>query len=87
MVATLMENIESYESMLGKLETELWDEWVVFYDRELVKIGESFQEVAEFALVNYGRGPYLIRQVGEPPITLPSYAIYHPINPVKSACR
>ena len=85
MVATLLENIESYENMIAKLETEHWGEWVVFYDRELVKIDESFQEVAEFAVVNYGRGPYLIRQVGQPPIRLPSSAIYHPINPVKNA--
>ena len=87
MVATLLENIEEYDQMREVLETQYWGKWVVFYDRELVKIDESFQNVAEFAVVNYGRGPYLIRQVGEPPIMLPSSAIYHPIHPIKNAKR
>ena len=84
MVATLSENIETYDGMLGVLETEHWGKWVVFYDRELVKVDESFQKVAEFAVVNYGRGPYLIRQVGEPPLTLPSSVRFHPIHPIKN---
>ena len=84
MVATLLENIEAYDQMLGVLETQYLGKWVVFYDRELVKIDESFQNVAEYAVVNYGRGPYLIRQVGAPPITLPSSVIYHPIHPIKN---
>ena len=85
MVATLLENIEEYDQMRRVLETQYLGKWVVFYDRELVKIDESFQNVAEFAVVNYGRGPYLIRQVGEPPITLPSSAIYHPTYPIRNA--
>lgn len=84
-VATLLENIEEYDQMRRVLETQHLGKWVVFYDRELVKIDESFQTVAEFAVVNYGRGPYLIRQVGAPPITLPSSAIYHPTYPIRNA--
>ena len=85
MVATLLENIEEYDQMRRVLETQHLGKWVVLYDRELVKIDESFQNVAEFAVVNYGRGPYLIRQVGAPPITLPSSAIYHPTYPIRNA--
>lgn len=42
--------------MLGTVH---WSEWVVFYDKEIVIVGKSFQEVADFAVVNYGRGAYL----------------------------
>ena len=75
-VATLSENIEEYDQMREVLETQHWGKWVVFFDRELVKIDESFQIAAHFAVVNYDRGPYLVRQVGAPPIMLPWYKVY-----------
>lgn len=54
MGATLPESIETYESMLEMLETVHWGEWIVFYDGELMKVGESLQEMADFAVMNYG---------------------------------
>jgi hypothetical protein len=40
---------------------------------------ESFDEAAKTAVHRFGRGPYLIRQVGAGPITLPASVMYRPV--------
>jgi hypothetical protein len=77
-VATLLENIAAYDERRAYLETELLGKWVVFYDRELQGEYDDFQEVADFAVQHFGRGPYLIRKVGQGPITLPASVLWRP---------
>ena len=64
MVATLDENIATYQKMRDYLETEHFRKWVVFYDEEFVGSYEDFQDAGYDALKRFGRGPHLIRQVG-----------------------
>ena len=64
MVATLDENIAAYQKMRDYLETEHFHRWVVFYDEKFIGSYEDFQDAGYDALKRFGRGPYLIRQVG-----------------------
>ena len=50
-------------------------QWVMIHEAE-VALYRSFEEAAEDATAKYGRGPFLIRQVGAPPITLPASVAY-----------
>jgi hypothetical protein len=78
--ADLDKDIAAYEGMRGELETHHMGKWVVFYGTELVSFYDSFEMAAEDAVRRFGRGPYLIRQVGAPPITLPASVMYTPTN-------
>lgn len=70
--ATLEENIAAYESIRPRLEADYWERWVVFYDGKMVGDYDDFQVCAAETVQRYGRGPYLIRQVGAAPLRLPS---------------
>ena len=72
-LAELAENIAAYEVMQMELERDHFGKWVVFHDRRLYGIYNTFEEAAINAVENFGRGPYLIREVGQLPITLPPY--------------
>lgn len=60
----LSKQMEAYEEMRDILEMDHFGKWVVFYDEQLVDTYPSFQDAAQDAAHKYGRGPYLIRQVG-----------------------
>ncbi|MCE2457320.1 MAG: hypothetical protein J4G14_05840 [Dehalococcoidia bacterium] len=76
----LSDQISAYEEMRSCLETDHFGKWVVVYDEDLAGIYESFEAAAEDAVKRFGRGPYLIRQVGAPPIALPASVLYRPVN-------
>ena len=76
--ATIDDEIAAYESMRRDLEARYMAKWVLLHDREVIGGFDSFEEAAETAVEKFGRGPYLIRQVGAPPITLPASVMYHP---------
>lgn len=75
-MASLKEEIAAYETMRNDLETEHLFKWVVVHDKELVGIYEDFQKAAQEAVERFGRGPYLIRRVGESSVTLPASLLY-----------
>ena len=79
-VATLTENITAYEAMQNTLEADHWAQYVVFYDGQLQGIFKEFQPAIEFAAERWGRGPYLIREVGRPPFVMPASVQYRPID-------
>lgn len=79
-MTTLSKQIAAYEEMKDVLETDHFSEWVVFYGGELVNTYESFEAAAEDAVRKFGRGPYLIRQVGAPPIRLPASLQFRPVH-------
>lgn len=79
-MTTLSQQISAYEAMKDKLEADYLGKWVVFHAGELVDTYESFQDAAADAVERFGRGPYLIRQVGAPPMTLPASILYRPVN-------
>ncbi|HXO26837.1 MAG TPA: hypothetical protein VOA80_05810 [Thermoanaerobaculia bacterium] len=63
--------IAAYEAMRGDLEAHRMGRWVLVHDRELAGEYDSFECAAEDAVSRFGRGPYLIRQVGAAALTLP----------------
>jgi hypothetical protein len=72
-------DIAAYEYLRDDLESKHMAKWVVVHSGELDDIYGSFESAAEEAVKKFGRGPYLIRQVGAPPVTLPASVMYHPV--------
>ena len=76
-MAEIDREIEAYEAMRSKLEADHMAKWVLLHNRELVGVFDSFEAAAEEAVKRFGGGPYLIRQVGAPPVVLPASVMYH----------
>lgn len=77
----LSKQISAYERMRDNLETDRLGKWVVFYNEQLIGTYETFEDAANSAVQKFGRGPYLIRQVGAPDhITLPASIMYRPVH-------
>lgn len=70
------DEIAAYEKLREDLELHHMGEWVVMREGNLVGTYDSFDSAANDAVSRFGRGPYLIRQVGAPPITLPASVMY-----------
>jgi predicted LPLAT superfamily acyltransferase len=77
-VADIKDDIVAYEAMQQDLETHSVSKWVLIHDRKLVAIFDSFESAAESAVAQFGRGPYLIRQVGGSPVVLPTSVMLRP---------
>lgn len=73
--SALAANIAAYENMQAQLEEHHMSEWVVFHETNYVDSFDSFDTAAREAVRRFGRGPYLIRQVGGPPRQLPISAL------------
>ncbi len=78
-MALLSEEIAAYEKMRDVLEADYFGKWVVVHDGQLIDTYEKFEDAAAEAVRKFGRGPYLIRQVGASPITLPASVKYRPV--------
>jgi len=52
--------------------------WVVIHSAAFEAVYDSFELAAVEAVKKFGRGPYLIRQIGAPPVSLPASVMYHP---------
>jgi hypothetical protein len=72
----LQSEIETYEAIQADLEAKHTGKWVLLKDRKLIDVYDSFETAAQNAVRLYGRGPYLIRQVGAPPVILPASLMY-----------
>jgi hypothetical protein len=68
--------IEAFEKMRSALEAKHMGKWVLVKDRELIGLFEDFEAAAEEAVQRFGRGPYLIRQIGAPSVTLPASVMF-----------
>lgn len=79
-MTTLKKEIAAYEKMRSDLETEHLGEWVLVHDEKLIGTYESFAATADEAVQRFGRGPYLIREIGAPPTTLPASVLYRPVH-------
>ena len=76
----LSRQIEIYDENRTRLEADYFGMWIVMYNEEIADIYESFEEAAEDAVCRFGRGPYLIREVGAGPISLPASVLYRQVN-------
>ena len=79
----LSDNIAAYDELRGELEMDHNGEWIVIHDRTVSGYFKSMEEATQQAVKRHGVGPYLIRQVGAPPITLPASVIYQHWEPVR----
>ena len=76
----LTKEIAAYERMRNELETDYLGKWVLVHDEALVGVYATFEEAAAKAVQQFGRGPYLIREVGAAPMTLPASVLYRPVQ-------
>lgn len=63
------ETFERHRKDLEKTHPE--DHWVLVRERA-VEVHSTLEEAARAAVARYGSGPYMIRQVKQTPIMLPS---------------
>jgi hypothetical protein len=68
--------IRAFEDRRTELEKSYLGKFVVFKDGDLVGAWDTFNAAAEYAILRFGRGPYLIRQVGAPQPQLPASVLY-----------
>ena len=66
--------IAACESAREPLERDHFGRWVLFRDESLAGDFASYGAAITEAMRRFGRGPYLIRQVGAPPLRLPASA-------------
>lgn len=86
-MATLETEIKTYETRRNELEKQYPGKFVVFKGEELVGAYDTIEAAAEEAVRRFGRGPYLIRQVGAPPISLPVSVMYRSTTPVSGSAN
>jgi hypothetical protein len=79
-MSELKDDIVAYEGMRADLESSALGKWVVFYDKKLIATFDTFEDAAKDAVHRFGRGPYLIRQIGAAAVTLPASVLYHPVH-------
>ena len=75
-MSKLSEEIAAYETMRDELETDYSGQWVVVHGGQREGLYKTFEEAAKDAVRRFGPGPYLIRQIGAPPISLPASVLY-----------
>ena len=77
---TLDREIAAFEAQKESLEQHHMGKFVVIKDERLVGSFDSIDAAAAFAVTRFGRGPYLIRQVGVPTAHLPASVLYRPTS-------
>ena len=75
---TLEKEIQLYDEMRAELEEKYFNRWIIIRGTKVSGPFEDSAECVQFAIEHFGRGPYLIRQVGAPPLHLPASAILVP---------
>ena len=78
---TLDGNIKAFIDMSEELNQHHAGKFVLVYDGNFVASYDSFDNAARAAVERYGRGPYLIRQVGAPTeMPMPASVAYRPVH-------
>ena len=75
-MAVLEAEIAHFERLREVLERDYKGEWVLIHKKVLVGTYPTFEAAGSDAVKRFGMGPYLIRKVGAPPITLPA-SVHH----------
>ena len=79
-MAELTTEIAAYELQRNNLETNHFGEWALVHDEQLVGTYGRFEDAADIAVQRFGRGPYLIREIGSGPMVLPASVLYRPVH-------
>ena len=69
-----------FERHKAEFERDHRWEWIVIHGDDYVEFFEDFQVAAQTAVARFGRGPYLIRQIGVPTPSLPASVLFRPVN-------
>jgi hypothetical protein len=77
-MAELDKEIAAFEKMQQDLEKDHLGKFVLVKHSNLVGVFDSLEQAADAAVRQFGRGPYLLRQVGAPPVILPASVMFHP---------
>lgn len=72
----LDKDLAAFETMRAELEAHSNLKWAVLHDAKLIGVFDSFDAAAAEAVSRFGRGPYLIRQVGAQEFTMPASVAY-----------
>ncbi len=75
-MAIIEKEIIAYDLMRDELEAKHHGEWVLVHDQKLIGTYETFQKAAAVARKRFGRGPYLLKRIGEGPLRLSSRIMY-----------
>ena len=76
----LEREIRAYAKLRDRLEAESFGQWAVVYGDDLAGIYESLEAAAVAAVERFGRGPFLIEQIGEDPGTLNIPTVWRVFN-------
>ena len=79
-MTVLRDDIAAFDRMKADLEATHRNEWVVFYRGEFIDAFADFEAAATAAVERFDAGPYLIRQVGAQPISLPGGMVFTPTH-------
>lgn len=79
-MAVLRDDIAAFDRMAADLLKRHKGEWVLFQGGEFIGVYADFEAAATVAVDRFGAGPYLIRQVGSPPIQLPGGMVFTPAH-------
>jgi hypothetical protein len=77
-MAEIKTDILAFKKMQAELEAKHMGKWVLFHNETFIGVFESFEATAADAVSRFGRGPYLIRKIGEAPQTLPASVMFIP---------
>jgi hypothetical protein len=72
--------ISTYEQKKDELETVHKGKFVVVHGSDVIGVWDTFDAAALEAVRRFGRGPYLIRQVGSPFPTLPASVMFKQVT-------
>jgi hypothetical protein len=72
----LATEMKTFEELRPSLEQNHMGKFVVIRDGALVGVWDTLDAAAREAVIRFGRGPYLIRQVGAPPPVMPASVMF-----------
>ena len=77
-MSPIEQEIEAFKRLQSNLEAHHLGKWVLIHDGSVIGFFDSFESTAHEAVTRFGNGPFLIRQIGAEPITLPASVMYRP---------
>lgn len=83
-MASLSDDIAYYDEHRSSLEADHFAKWVVIQQRQILAFYPDFETAAAAAVEQFGRGPYLIRQVGAPGAPPPASLFYRAVDEDRS---
>jgi hypothetical protein len=82
---SLATEMKTFDARRSDLERTYFGKFVVVKGEEVIGAWDTLGAAADEAVRRFGRGPYLIRQVGAPPVTLPASVLFRVSSPQLNA--